>query len=90
MSYEDIKNARKTAQQVLAEEKAENKYGIDIDALMDTPMMQGYRPGPTDDPIVQRLKMAQYVMGQSGHTTLKPVLPLLLSIRGKPYHLHDH
>lgn len=90
MDYEEIKNSRKTAQQILEEEKASDTYGIDIDALMKTPLMAGYQPGPTDDPIVQRLRMAQHVMGRSGHTTLKPVLPLLLSIRGKPYHLHDH
>lgn len=89
-SYEEIKKARQTSSQVLAAERADNPYDVKIEDLLATPLLKGYTPAPTDDPVIQRLKAAQYIMSQSGNMTLKPILPLLLSIRGKPYHLHDH
>jgi len=90
-TYEEIKAARRTSHDVLAEERASNPYGeYRIEELLKTPLLQGYKPASTDDPLIQRLKAAQYVMQKAGNTTLKPILPLLLSIRGKPYHLHDH
>lgn len=90
VEYADIKNARKTSQEVLAERKADDPYGIDLEALLKTPLMVDYKPIITEDPTTQRLHMAQHVMKKSGYTTLKPLLPLLLAIKGKPYHLHDH
>lgn len=89
-SYEDIKKARRTSSQVLTEQKAHDPYNVKIEELLSTPLLKDFQTAPTDDPIIQRLRAAQYVMHQSGNTTLKPILPLLLSIRGKPYHLHDH
>lgn len=89
-TYDEIRQSRKTSSQVLAEQQADDPYGIDLAAMKQSDMMRGYKPIVTDDPIVERLHMAQYVMTRSGYLTLKPLLPLLLSIRGKPYHLHDH
>ena len=89
-TYDEIRQARKTSSQVLAEQQASDTYGIDLTAMKQSPLMRGYKPIVTDDPLVERINMAQHVMSQSGYLTLKPLLPLLLSIRGKPYHLHDH
>lgn len=88
--YEEIKNARRTSSQVLAEEKASNKSIVDLDAYVKTPILDGFRLNPADDEFMQSLRIAQFVMRKSGNHTLKPLLPLLLAIRGKPYHLHDH
>jgi len=89
-NYEDIKKARRTSTEVLAEQRAHDPYNVKIEQLQMTPLMTGYKSSTSTDPTVERLRMAEYVMSQSGNTTLKPILPLLLSIRGKPYHLHDH
>jgi hypothetical protein len=91
MDYEKIKASRQTSSQVLAaEEAAGDGFDLDLGTLSKSVLLTGYKPLATDDPVIKRLHMAQYVMKQSGYPTLKPLLPLFLSIRGKPYHLHDH
>ena len=88
--YDEIRKTRRTSAEVLAEQQDNDPYAIDIRSMLESPIMRGYRPTDNADPVIQRLHMAKYVMAQSGYLTLKPLLPLLLSIRGKPYHLHDH
>ena len=90
VSYEEIKAARRTASEVVAAERASNPYDTDVEAFLKDPLLRDFRLPSSDDPIIQRLKIAQHIMNKSGNTTLKPLLPLLLSIKGKPYHLHDH
>lgn len=91
MDYQDLLNSRKTASQVLAEENdGASPFDVDLGDMLSSPLMGGYRPTKSADPIIQRLHVAQHIMRQSGNLTLKPLLPLLLSIRGKPYHLTDH
>jgi len=88
--YDEIRKARRTSAEVMADQQDDDKYDIDITSMLKSPLMRGFSPVTTEDPTIQRLRMAQHVMAQSGNLTLKPLLPLLLSIRGKPYHLHDH
>lgn len=90
MSYENLQKSRKTSNQILAEQKAANPHDIELSSLLELSSLKGYSVDPDDDPIAQRMKIAKHLLKQSGYTTLKPMLPLLLSIRGKPYHLHDH
>lgn len=80
----------KTANQILAEQAASNPYQIDFNEILRSPLMTGYTPINSSSELINNLHMAQYVMKQSGNASLAPLLPLLLSIRGKPYHLHDH
>jgi hypothetical protein len=89
-SYEEIKNARMTASQVLAAEQAHDPYAISENKLLETAISQGYRPISTSNVTDRRLHLAKFMLADSGYLTLQPLLPLLLSIRGKPYHLHDH
>lgn len=89
--YEKLKQNRQTSSQVLAAEEQEGDgFDLDLNTLEKSPLLANYRPIASDDPMIKRLHMAQHVMKQSGYLTLKPLLPLFLSIRGKPYHLHDH
>lgn len=90
VSYDELKKARKTSGEILAEQKAHNPYGEELSDLIGTPLLEGYKTNPDDDEVVSRLKIASHVMAKGGNSTLKPLLPMLLSIRGKPYHLHDH
>lgn len=82
----------KTALQRNAEEQIANSVvaSLDMEVMQASELLTGYNPLETQDSFLQRLNMAQHVMKQSGNLTLKPFLPLLLSIRGKPYHLDDH
>ncbi len=89
-NYEEIKAARKTSGEILAEQKALDPYDINTQGMLGTPLLEGFVESADDDDTISRLKMAQHIMKKSGNTTLKPILPMLLSIRGKPYHLHDH
>jgi len=89
-TYEEIKNARQTSSQVLAEQRAEDKKLLEIEDYLQTPLMRDFKANPSDDEFMRSVKAAQHVMRKTGSHTLKPLLPLLLAIRGKPYHLHDH
>lgn len=89
-NYAEISKSRKTSSQVIAEERGKDPYNLKIDDLLKAPLLEGYEYSSDDNPIAARMKMAKHVLKSSGYTTLKPILPLLLSIRGKPYHLHDH
>ena len=68
----------------------ESQQGVDFQKLLDSSLSSGVRFGVGDDEVTKRLKTAASVMKNSGYLTLKPLLPLLLEIRGKPYHLHDY
>jgi hypothetical protein len=89
-SYEEIKNARLTASQVIAAEQAHDPYAISENKLLELAVAQGYTPTASRNLTDRRLHLAKFMMANSGYLTLQPLLPLLLSIRGKPYHLHDH
>lgn len=89
-AYEELKTSRRTASQTRAARKPGDGFDLDVATLKKSPLLADYRAIPSDDPLITRLRMVQHVMEQSGYLTLKPLLPLLLSIRGKPYHLHDH
>lgn len=89
-SYDQIKNARKTSSQVLAEEQAHDPYIISENKLTAVAREMGYRSPALKNQLDRRLHLAAFMLRSSGYPTLQPLLPLLLSIRGKPYHLHDH
>lgn len=84
------KPVRKTSKEVFDAEMANNPYKLDEKKILKSPLLAGYTPIKSSDQITRALDMARFVMQQSGYTTLTPLLPLLLAIRGKPYHLHDH
>lgn len=71
-------------------EQIEAAQGVDFENLIRSSLGEGARWSAGDDQITKRLKTASHVLTKSGYLTLKPLLPLLLEIRGKPYHLHDH
>ena len=86
---EEINTLRKTSSQVLAEEQSSGSE-IDFGPMLESSLLADYVKNSLDTQQIQQLRMAQHVMAKTGYLTLKPLLPLLLSIRGKPYHLHDH
>ena len=43
-----------------------------------------------DSPATTQLKTVAYMLEKTKYVTLKPLLPLLLSIKGKPYTIKDH
>lgn len=43
-----------------------------------------------EDQAAKELILAQRAMRQAGMATLKPILPLLLRLKGKPYRLHNY
>jgi len=71
-------------------EQVEAAQGVSFENLIRSSLGEGARWAAGDDQITKRLKTASHVLTKSGYLTLKPLLPLLLEIRGKPYHLHDH
>lgn len=68
----------------------EASEGISFENLIQSSLGAGIRFGAADDEVTKRLKTATHILKKSGYLTLKPLLPLLLEIRGKPYHLNDH
>lgn len=90
VEYKELKTKRQTSRQVLAAEAEADSFDIDLKTLGQSPLLVNYKPTLNDDPAIRRLHMVQHVLTRSGYPTLKPLLPLFLSIRGKPYHLHDH
>jgi len=66
-TYDEIRQSRKTSSQVLAEQQADDPYGIDLAAMKQSDMMRGYKPIVTDDPIVEQ---------QAGRTAQLSVLPV--------------
>jgi len=85
-------NTPSTALEQVAEtiEQVEASQGVSFENLIKSSLGEGVRLSAGDDKITKRLKTAAHVLNKSGYLTLKPLLPLLLEIRGKPYHLHDH
>ncbi|MFW6062390.1 MAG: hypothetical protein ACOC93_06235, partial [Planctomycetota bacterium] len=57
---------------------------------MPPQLLEGLQLSGLEDPSLQRLKIATHIMQRSKMTTLTPLLPLLLSLNGRPYHLNDH
>lgn len=43
-----------------------------------------------EDEIGRRFKAAQHLMEQTGGVSLRPLLPLLLNLKGKPYTIENH
>lgn len=74
---------------MLVEEQNLNSI-IDFSSMLESSLLSDYVKNALDTQQIQQLRMAQHAMKKTGYLTLKPLLPLLLSIRGKPYHLHDH
>jgi hypothetical protein len=74
-SYEEIKNARMTASQVLAAEQAHDPYAISENKLLETAISQGYRPISTSNVTDRRLHLAKFMLADSGYLTLQPLLP---------------
>ncbi len=85
----EINAIKKTSSQILAEEQ-NSKTDIDFSSMLESSLLSDYIKNSLDTQQIQQLRMVQHVMAKTGYLTLKPLLPLLLSIRGKPYHLHDH
>ncbi len=81
--------SRQTASQRKATQKQENPF-VDTTELLKSPVFSGYKSRGSNNPELERLMLAQHALRESGFLTLKPLLPLFLSLRGKPYHLKDH
>lgn len=43
-----------------------------------------------EDPVTRALKVAGYCMKRSGYTTLRPMLPAMLKLKGQPYSINDY
>ena len=69
----------------------EAAQGFDIPAMMaSNPLLSDMADVTKDDPVIQQLRVAGHLLRKSGYQTLVPLLPLMLKLRGKPYHLDDH
>ena len=84
--YNKLKAERQTARDVVGAED----HSIDLSGLLSADITDDLKFSGHEDDITKQLMLASHVMKKTGHLTLKPLLPLLLQIRGKPYHLHDH
>ena len=64
---------------------------IDVaDMLENNPLLQDLDLSGTKDESTQRLFAASHLLSKARCVTLKPLLPLLLNLKGKPYHLDNH
>ena len=78
---------RKTLRQLEAEKQAEI---FNIDEILSNPLLGDLKLTGFEDELTRRLLVANEFLRKSGRTTLRPVLPLLLSLKGQPYRLSDH
>jgi len=85
---QEVLAGRKTRLQRLAEETPE---GVDLSPLLQqNALLRDVRLSGFEDDLTQRIIVANHLMAKSGYVTLAPMLPLLLSLKGKPYNLHNH
>lgn len=78
---------RKTALQV----KAEEGDGLDLEPLIRSqPLLADLSLTGYEDDHTRRLMVANHLLGKTGRVSLRPILPLLLQLKGQPYHLKDH
>jgi hypothetical protein len=73
------------AKQALADDRKQSVLLRAEVIRANLPELTGFEDDATHD-----LIMAQRAMRQSGMATLKPLLPLLLRLKGKPYKLHNY
>lgn len=79
---------RKTRAQRQAEETSK---GVDLDPIIQSnPLLKDLKLSGFEDDMTRRVAVANHLMAKSGRVTLKPILPLLLQLKGKPYFLKDH
>lgn len=80
---------RKTSRQQAAEKGAEE--GVDLTPILGTqPLLKDLHLSGFEDDLTKRLSIANHLLNKSGRQTLRPLLPLMLQLKGKPYHLQDH
>jgi hypothetical protein len=63
---------------------------IELETVIHEDFFKDLKLREEDSPVVNQLKTVDYLMKKANYTTLKPLLPLLLSIKGRPYHLKDY
>lgn len=79
---------RRTAAQRRAESQDE---GIDLEPLIRShSLLADLQLTGFEDTATRQLLVADHLMRRSGRLTLRPVLPLLLQLKGKPYRLRNH
>lgn len=80
---------RKTLKQQKADKGEEE--GLDLSALMTSqPLLKDLHLTGFEDDLTKRLRIANHLLNKTGRQTLRPLLPLMLQLKGKPYHLQDH
>ncbi len=78
---------RKTALQ----RKAEEGDGLDLEPLIRSqPLLADLSLTGYEDDHTRRLMVANHLLSKTGRVSLRPILPLLLQLKGQPYHLKDH
>jgi hypothetical protein len=90
MDYSKLGSNRQTSSQFLASENNAVELDSGLHKIEEHSIFKDFNPTVTDDPSVKQLQLANHLLRKSGFLTLKPLLPLFLSLRGKPYHLDDH
>ncbi len=79
---------RKTKIQRQTEERVD---GVDLEPLLqEHALLRDLKLSGFEDDMTRRIVVANHLMAKSCRLTLKPLLPLLLQLKGKPYHLRDH
>ncbi len=78
---------RKTAMQQKADATFEE--GVDLQPILNQPILQDLHLTGFEDDLVKRLAIANHTLNKTGRQTLRPLLPLMLQLKGKPYHLQD-
>jgi hypothetical protein len=58
--------------------------------IMESGVLDGLRLPGEGDPFARRLAVAQALMKRTGYTSVSPLLPLLLNLKGGPYTLRHH
>ena len=81
--------SRKTATQQKMEDLRNRKFDADAIIAAD-PLLHDLKFTGYEDDLVKQLKIAGHKFRKSGCLSLKPLLPLLLQLKGQPYHLNDH
>jgi hypothetical protein len=84
----DALSSRKTARQRKME-RGEDQ-GVDLVKLLQEPVLADVPLSGYEDDSTRRLIIAKHLMQKSGGQTLRPILPMLLQLKGNPYNLHNH
>lgn len=87
----DLLRSRLAGRRTYRQKKSDETEQVDLGPLLKSqPLLQDIKLTGFEDDLTRRLIIADHFLRKQARQTLVPLLPLLLSLKGKPYTLENH